>query len=153
MKRLALIALAAFATSASTTSAFADGPRARLPVNATYVDECGSCHVAYPPGLLPADSWRRLMGDLPNHYGTDASLDANVRQSLAAWLEANASGKRLEAPPQDRITKSRWFVREHDEVPADAWRRASIKTAANCSACHQGAAQGDYDEHGVRIPR
>jgi cytochrome c peroxidase len=44
-------------------------------------------------------------------------------------------------------------VREHDEVPAEAWRRASIKTAANCSACHQGAALGDYDEHGVRIPR
>jgi Dihaem cytochrome c len=148
VKRIALLLLAALATSA-----FADGQRARLPANATYRDECGSCHVAYPPGLLPAGSWQRLMSDLPRHYGTDASLEEPVRQSLAIWLDANASRKRLEMPPQDRITKSRWFVREHDEVPSDAWGRASIKTAANCSACHQGAAQGDYDEHGVRIPR
>lgn len=148
MKRLALALLAAVAASA-----FADGDRSRLPANAAYVDECGSCHVAFPPGLLPAESWRRLMSDLPHHFGTDASLDEPLRRSLAAWLEANASRKRLEAPPQDRITKSRWFVREHDEVPADAWRRASVKTAANCSACHPGAAKGDYDEHGVRIPR
>ncbi len=148
MKRAALLLLAVLATGA-----FADGHRARLPANATYRDECGSCHVAYPPGLLPAVSWQRLMSDLPRHYGTDASLDEPVRQSLATWLDANASRKRLEAPPEDRITKSRWFVREHDEVPANAWRRASIKTAANCSACHSGAAQGDYDEHGVRIPR
>ena len=148
MKRAALLLLAVLATNA-----FADDHRARLPANATYRDECGSCHVAYPPGLLPAVSWQRLMSDLPRHYGTDASLDEPVRQSLATWLDANASRKRLEAPPEDRITKSRWFVREHDEVPANAWRRASIKTAANCSACHSGAAQGDYDEHGVRIPR
>lgn len=148
MKRAALLLLAVLAGGA-----FADSHRARLPANATYRDECGSCHVAYPPGLLPAESWQRLMADLPRHYGTDASLDEPVRTSLATWLEANASRKRLEAPPQDRITKSRWFVREHDEVPSDAWRRASIKTAANCSACHQGAAQGDYDEHSVRVPR
>ena len=148
MKRLVLALLAAAAASA-----FAGGDGSRLPANATYVDECGSCHVAFPPGLLPAASWRRLMSDLPNHFGTDASLDEPLRRSLAAWLEANASRKRLEAPPQDRLTKSRWFVREHDEVPAEAWRRASIKTAANCSACHAGAAKGDYDEHGVRIPR
>ena len=70
MKRAALLLLAVLATGA-----FADGHRARLPANATYRDECGSCHVAYPPGLLPAVSWQRLMSDLPRHYGTDASLD------------------------------------------------------------------------------
>lgn len=152
MKRLApILSCALLATVA--TSAFADDGRNRLPANASYVEECGGCHVAFPPGLLPAESWRRLMSDLPRHYGSDASLDEALRRSLAAWLEANASRKRLQAPPQDRITKSRWFVREHDEVPADAWRRASVKTAANCSACHPGAAKGDYAEHGVRIPR
>ena len=26
--------------------------------------ECGSCHVAYPPQLLPAQSWRKIMARL-----------------------------------------------------------------------------------------
>ncbi|MGZ8268326.1 MAG: diheme cytochrome c, partial [Burkholderiales bacterium] len=35
--------------------------------------ECSSCHVAYPPKLLSAQTWRRLMGGLDKHFGTDAS--------------------------------------------------------------------------------
>jgi len=151
MKRCALLALPALLLVASAT--WADGHGSRLPVNATYRDECGSCHVAFPPGLLPADSWQRLMADLPHHFGSDASLEPALRQSLADWLGAHASRRRTEAPPQDRLTRSAWFVREHHEVPADAWRRPSIGSAANCSACHADAATGDYDEHRVRIPR
>lgn len=120
-----------------------------------YVQECGACHAPFPPGLLPADSWQRLMSDLPRHYGTDASLDTATRTALSVWLTAHAgTGKRARtAPPEDRITRSDWFVREHREVPAAAWKRASIRSAANCGACHEGAAQGLYDERGVRIPR
>ena len=48
-----------------------------------------ACHVAYPPGLLPAASWQRLMANLPRHFGTDASLDAATAQaSCRAWLDA-----------------------------------------------------------------
>jgi hypothetical protein len=149
MTRAACLAFAALIAM----PAIADGDRARLPANATYRDECGSCHVPYPPGLLPAASWQHLMGGLSKHYGSDASLDATVAASLSQWLQANASRRRMEAPADDRITRSAWFVREHDEVPAGAWQRASIRSAANCSACHRGAADGDYDEHAVRIPR
>ena len=46
------------------------------------------------PGLLPADSWRRLMGTLPRHYGTDASLDAETTKALASWLTAHAGTTR-----------------------------------------------------------
>ena len=28
--------------------------------NATYAEECGACHMAYQPGLLPGDAWRRI---------------------------------------------------------------------------------------------
>jgi hypothetical protein len=127
----------------------------RMPEPAAYRPECASCHVAYPPRLLPAASWRRLMTDLPHHFGTDASLDEPTRQALADWLVANAgSGRRdREAPPQDRITLSSWFVHEHDEVPAGAWKRAAVKSPSNCSACHTQADRGDFDEHGIRIPR
>ena len=116
--------------------------------------ECSSCHVAYPPGLLPAASWQRIMGKLDKHYGTDASLDAATTREIGAWLQANAgSGRRSEEPPQDRISKANWFVRQHDEVSSATWKRASVGSAANCSACHVGAAKGDFNEHAVRIPK
>lgn len=136
-------------------AALADDDAPRVPLLASYKQECAACHVAYPPGMLPAASWQRLMKGLPDHFGTDASLDAASVQQISAWLVANAAtGKRArEAPPQDRITRSAWFVREHDEVPAAAWKRAAVKSAANCSACHTKADQGDFNERTVRIPR
>jgi hypothetical protein len=44
-------------------------------------------------------------------------------------------------------------VRQHDEVSASTFKRASIGSAANCSACHAGAAKGDFNEHAVHIPK
>jgi mono/diheme cytochrome c family protein len=127
----------------------------RVPLLPKYRQECASCHVAYPAGMLPADSWQRLLNNLPRHFGTDASLDPASVKELSAWLIANAgSYKRVrEAPPQDRITTSAWFARTHGEVSAAAWSRPTIKSPANCSACHAQADQGDFNEHNVRIPR
>ena len=123
--------------------------------NAKHQQECSSCHVAYPPGLLPAASWARVMGGLNKHFGTDASLDAASTQEIATWLQAHAGTDRRarEEPPQDRISKASWFVRQHDEVSASTWKRASIGSPANCSACHADAAKGDFNEHKVRIPK
>lgn len=122
-------------------------------------EECGGCHIPYPPKLLPASSWRSMMGSLEQHFGTDATLaDAQVTKQVTDFLVAHAgaegrvTGKKGEASPQ-RITDTRWFVREHDEVRADVWKRPSIKSPANCGACHQGAADGDFNEHRIRIPK
>ena len=48
-----------------------------------YVQECASCHVAYPPGMLPAASWARLMSGLGQHFGTDASFDPQEVKRLS----------------------------------------------------------------------
>ena len=95
------------------------------------------------------------MSNLSRHFGADASLDAASAKELSAWLAANAAtSKRVqEAPPDDRITRSAWFVRKHDEVPARVWKLPAVKSAANCNACHQQAQQGIFNEHDVRIPR
>ena len=151
MKRSLALLLATLALPA-----LAEGEqRARAPMPPTVARECGSCHVAYPAGLLPAASWQVLMANLPHHFGSDASLDAPSTGQIASWLTANAgSGKRTsETPPEHRITRSAWFQREHREVAAAVWARPAVKSAANCGACHSGAAQGDFDEHAVRIPR
>ena len=128
---------------------------AQAPALPKYQQECAACHVAYPPGLLPAASWQRLMSNLPRHFGTDASIDAATEKEISTWLTQNAATRKRMAtpPPEDRITRAAWFSRQHDEVPAETWKRASIKSAANCSACHSRADQGDFDEDNVRIPR
>lgn len=123
--------------------------------NAKHQQECASCHVAYPPGLLPAASWQHIMGNLSKHFGTDASLDEATNREISAWLKAHAGNGRRggEEAPQDRISKTNWFVRQHDEVSSSVWKRASVGSAANCSACHAGAAKGDFNEHAVHIPK
>ena len=141
-----------------TRAAWADEQRSsRVPPLPEYTQECASCHLAFPPGLLPAASWRRIIDTLPRHYGTDASLDPALTRKLAAWLEANAgtgTGKRArEQPPDDRITRAAWFVREHDEVSATTWKLPVVKSPAHCSACHTQAEQGDFSERHIRIPR
>jgi hypothetical protein len=128
----------------------------RLPAaaNAKWQAECGSCHIAFPPALLGAASWQRVMAGLDKHFGTDASLDAASAAEIGAFLERNAgSGRRVADAGALRITESRWFLRKHDEVRPSAWKNPQIRTAANCGACHGGAERGDFDEDNVRIPR
>lgn len=109
---------------------------AAVPAAADYGSECGSCHVAYPARLLPATSWRQLMGGLDRHFGSDASLEAKANEEISRYLAANA-GRR--APPpgaEPRITATRWFLKEHGVV----------RNPSNCIACHAGAEQGNYDD-------
>jgi Dihaem cytochrome c len=159
MKHL-LHALAAMALLTSTWAMADDDDvlaTPRTPLLAEYQQECASCHLAYPPALLPAASWRRLMDNLPTHFGTDASLAPDQVKRLSQWLQqaANAANarRRSEPPPQDRITRSRWFLHEHDELPASVWQRPSIQRPSNCMACHTKADQGDFRERHIRIPR
>jgi hypothetical protein len=120
-----------------------------------YKQECAACHMAYPPGMLPASSWSRMMKGLGQHYGTDASLDPAMVRQISTWLEAHAGTyKRVrEVPPQDRITQSAWFERKHREVEPAVWKRAAVGSRANCMACHTRADQGDFDDDRVRIPK
>lgn len=122
-----------------------------------YEQECAACHIAYPPGLLPAASWQRLMQGLEQHFGTDASLDAASVQEISQWLVRHAGTyKRVsEPPPEQRITRSAWFLRKHraDEVPAELWRHPAVKSPSNCAACHTQAAQGRFNERDIRLPR
>jgi mono/diheme cytochrome c family protein len=150
--RAAMLGLALLA-AASATRADDHGPR--VPLLPAYQQECGACHVAYPPGLLGAASWQRLMANLPRHFGSDASLDAATATPIGRWLQANAgSGRRVsEAPPEDRITRGAWFQREHREVASATWKSNAVRSASNCAACHTQAEQGSYRERDIRVPR
>jgi hypothetical protein len=123
-------------------------------IEPTYAKECGACHLAYPPGMLPAGSWRRMLGELDRHFGQNAELDEPTRARLEGWLVAGAGQARPEGggAPQ-RITRLPWFVKEHRQVTAEVVARPAVRSIANCAACHQGAARWDFDEDRVTIPR
>ena len=135
----------------SSMPVFADKPR--LPPNPAYKAECGSCHVAYPPQLLPRASWQALMARLDRHFGSDASLDAKASGEISRYLDAHAGRRDAPAAAEPRITETRWFAKEHDEVPAALWKSAAVKGPANCAACHTRAEDGDYAERSLRLPK
>lgn len=160
VKRAALLSAAALIATITAGTAHADSDAPLLPAtpNPVYTQECGACHLPYPPALLPAASWPRLMAKLNRHYGTDASLDPAAEKALTAWLQANAGTyKKVRRdptpPPDERITRSAWFQREHREISPAVWQRPAVKSAANCAACHTQAEQGDFSERQIRIPR
>lgn len=128
----------------------------RLPSStpANYRAACGECHAAYPPSLLPASSWQRVMRGLDKHFGVDASVEPALAQQISAWLtqESARGGKVQVPPPEDRLTRSPWFLRHHDEVPRAVWALPSVKSPANCAACHTSADRGVFSEHDLKAP-
>lgn len=122
--------------------------------HAATLEECGSCHLAFPASMLPARSWRAMMADLGNHFGEDASLDAARQEAITAYLVANAAdvrGSKLMRglSPQEtpwRITELPKWVREHREVTRAEWNAPDVKTKANCAACHKDAERGYFDD-------
>ncbi len=165
-KRFSPIVLSALMLAFSTTSLYADGwfksddddfehgrRSGRMMVNSSWQTECSECHIVFPPAMLPVDSWRSMMKNLDNHFGSDASLDQETSTEIQAFLESNAGhGRSFWGKPRLRITESRWFVHEHDEIPRRIWNNPKIQGPADCSACHTSAAEGDFDEHRIRIP-
>jgi hypothetical protein len=133
--------------------AFAD----RMPIPADvppdFKAECGTCHLAFPPALLPAEDWRRVMTNLDSHYGDNAALDDKTRRQIEDFLVRNAgSGRRIAGagvPP--RLTLTSWFQRKHDEVPGAAWKDKRVGSAANCAACHTRAEAGSFRESEIRM--
>ena len=153
--RRMLGAVAALALFAAAGGAAADGKRFSAD-NPRWRAECGSCHVAYPPELLPAASWQAIMKGLDKHFGTDASLDPKTAAEVSAFLEQHAGRDRkaTQGATLLRISETRWFRREHgEELPADIWKRKSVGSPANCAACHRKADSGDYSERTLEVPR
>ncbi len=143
----------------------AEGGRA-LPVvaNAAWQAECASCHMAYPPGLLPARSWQSMMGALDRHFGENAALDAATQGAITEFLVANAadrngsrrSGKIAASIPAQstplRISETPYIRAKHDEIAPGIWLRPRVGGRANCGACHGGVQSGDFSERNVTIP-
>ena len=132
--------------------------------NKQYIDECGACHFAYPPGLLPARSLNKILSNLSDHFGDNAELDAGVVKSINAYLATHAADKVHNRLSQRfakyagngtplRISETRYFKRLHHEVSRRLVQdNPKVKSFSRCPVCHTRAAQGSFSEREVRIP-
>lgn len=120
--------------------------------------ECGACHMAFQPAFLPARSWDRMMNELADHFGEDATVAPDKARQIRAYLTANAgdvvtkgrAGKYMQwvAPggtPQ-RITENPDFQRKHRRISDRTWQDPKVVTKSNCPACHQDANRGYYED-------
>jgi mono/diheme cytochrome c family protein len=152
---LALLTLASFTAQAKYDGEDRGKPVMPSTVNAKFVQECAGCHMAFPPGLLPAASWTKMMAGLDKHFDVDASVTPAEATEITNFLVKNASNRWTATTAPLRITDSVWFKTKHSsrEVAPAVWKRASIKSASNCMACHTGAEKGDFNEHNIKIPK
>ncbi len=123
--------------------------------NARFQQECATCHMAFPPGLLPAASWTKLMSGLDKHFDADASLTPAEITEITSFLVKNASNRWSASTAPLRITDSAWFKAKHSnrEIAPEVWKRAAVKSPSNCAACHAGAEKGDFNERNIKIPK
>lgn len=138
------------------------GPK--LADDPTWREECGSCHMAFHPSLLPARSWKRMMAEQDRHFGADLALDAPVRDALRAFLVDNAAERlateaafkinrsiKPEITPL-RIVETPYWIGKHRDIGEAAWRSPQVKSKVNCVACHQDAEAGTFEDGAMRMP-
>jgi cytochrome b len=139
--------------------------RTKLPDNALWREECGSCHLPFYPALLPARSWERTFAEQDKHFGTDLGLDASTSAEILAFLTANAAERHLteaglkidrslapNAAPL-RITDTPYWIKKHRDIQNATWLAPKVKSKTNCDACHLDAMQGTYEDAAMRLPK
>lgn len=135
--------------------------------NKAYQEECGSCHFAYPPGLLPGKSWAKLLDDkaLNDHFGENASLDADTLKDIRDYAQENAAensnfkrSRKIALATEEgaaplRITEVRYIKRKHHDIPEKMIKgNKDVKSLSYCNACHTKAEKGIFDNDTVSIP-
>ncbi len=132
--------------------------------NQTYKEECGACHFAYQPELLPSGSWEKILAGVEDHFGEVVELDPDSKNIIGEYLKGNAaehsSAKRAVKIMRSlgnrtplRITEIPYIREKHHEVSPNVLKRESIGSLSNCSACHTTAEKGIYEDDYVVIPR
>ena len=160
-----LIFLTIFLNSLFADS-YSSGKTDVAPVNnQLYIKECGSCHFPYQPGLLPANSWKKMMVNLDKHFETDATLAPEDFVTLSKYLNDNSAEKNMQYKRSNRIVSSLlpgqvadsisttpYMVQKHREIRKDLITQPDVKGLFNCMACHTTADKGIYSERAINIP-
>ncbi len=147
-------------------SNFFGGKTGVKPVNnEIYKKECSACPFAYQPGLLPANSWNKMMSNLENHFNTDATLADEDFKIIKDYLNKNSAEKAMQYKRSSRIvnsikkgsvpesiSKTPYILWKHDEIRPSLIKQEEVKGIFNCVACHTTAEKGIYSERDIIIP-
>ena len=133
--------------------------------NEVYKNECSACHFDYQAGLLPSKSWKKIMQNLENHFGTDASLEKEDFQTISEYLEKNSAQNAMNYKRSRRIvnsiasnetpesiTKVRYIIKKHNKIRPTLITQKEVIGLFNCTACHTTAQKGIYSERDINIP-
>jgi cytochrome b len=133
------------------------------PLDPTYAQECGSCHMAYPPSLAPSPRWIAIMDGLQDHFGEDASLEPWLMSRIRAYLTMNAAERwdtraaheLQRSNPQDpiRLTATPFWVRMHRGIPESVFKSRAVGAKGACEKCHSDASTGRFDPQDINMPK
>jgi hypothetical protein len=164
-RRAVAILLAAVAACAAAVALLAALPGRGVPPAApdpTFAEQCGACHLAFPPSLAPAATWRGILADLQHHFGADASLSSDLAAHIGAWLAANSAehwdtlpSHLLRVPAADgsrRISDTPGWQRAHGHIPAAVFAAKPVYRRSDCEACHGDAASGRFAPQRIATP-
>jgi len=123
-----------------------------------YIEECGACHLAYAPALMPHQSWVGIMQGLEDHFGENAELDAEGSAHISKYLAQYALGtggpstmsqlaRNLPQNPPLRVTEFPAFLDAHDvvkqQLEMQEWPDGFLSP---CRDCHRQAADARFEK-------
>jgi len=106
----------------------------------TYLETCGTCHIALPPEIMPTESWQEILRRPDKHFGVSITNIERVSQFLI-WDYLSTFSRPL--PPNNTTPlfaeRSPYFKALHPRVslPPDM-------TAKSCVLCHPQVGQFDF---------
>ncbi len=136
--------------------------------NNLYNESCAECHYGYQPGLLPAESWEKMMlsDELEDHFGEVADLEEEDRITIRDFLVANAADTSLYKRSRKitrsladvqkvelRISDVPYIKRKHKKLQDKHVKfNPKVKSIINCNACHRDIDKGIFDDDTILIP-
>ncbi len=99
--------------------------------------------------MLPSRSWAAILSKMDDHFGEDAAIPKKDLDEIRAFLISHAADSQ-DATARDRhflsellpnstplrITSTPWWNEVHADFDFESVKHTSVKSAANCLACH-----------------
>jgi cytochrome b len=124
--------------------------------------ECSGCHLAYPPGILPAASWDRMLDEQHEHFGEDLGLspakiavlrDYARRMPPASWGAWKLQRSATAAGSPQRLSEVAFWRHAHHGLPDSAFRPPSSAGRHECEACHADAHSGIFHPRMIHMSK
>ncbi len=135
-----------------------------LPDNLLWREECGACHLAFHPSLLPTRSWKAMMEGQVSHFGEDLFLEQNIVKEIEPFLVKNAAEQEAteaawkinrsipKAETLLRITETPYWIKKHQKISDAVWGHPKVNSKVNCAACHIDAEVGTFEDAAMHLP-